>query len=456
MALRNIVKEGDEVLTKKCRPVEKFDDRLASLLDDMYETMTAGNGVGLAAPQVGMLRRAFVIDIGEGKLEFVNPEIIKTSGKQETGEGCLSCPGEYGITVRPRFVTVKAQDRNGKEFTMDASDLLAKAICHENDHLDGILFKAHVIRMLDEDELRIVFMGTPEFAVPCLSALIEKHDVLAVFTQPDKPKGRKQILTPPPVKEEALKHNIPVYQPKTLKDGEAFKLLSEIKPDVIIVVAYGKILPKEILELPRYGCINVHASLLPKYRGAAPIQWSIIDGEKETGVTAMQMDIGLDTGDMIKSASLTIGENETADELHDRLSALGAKLIIETLESVEDGTATLTKQDDSLSNYASMLSKDISPIDFTQSAQAVHNKVRGLNSWPSATAIMDGKRIKIHKTKLADACGQAGEIVSLEPFIVACGSGAIEILELQPEGKKKMNVADFLRGHKTELHSFLK
>lgn len=153
MALRNIVKEGDEVLTKKCRPVEKFDDRLASLLDDMYETMTAGNGVGLAAPQVGMLRRAFVIDIGEGKLEFVNPEIIKTSGKQETGEGCLSCPGEYGITIRPRFVTVKAQDRNGQEFTMEASDLLAKAICHENDHLDGILFKAHVIRMLDEDEL---------------------------------------------------------------------------------------------------------------------------------------------------------------------------------------------------------------------------------------------------------------------------------------------------------------
>lgn len=153
MALRNIVKEGDEILTKKCRPVEKFDDRLVALLDDMYETMNAGNGVGLAAPQVGMLRRAFVIDIGEGKLEFVNPEIIKTSGKQETGEGCLSCPGEYGITVRPKFVTVKAQDRNGKEFTMDASDLLAKAICHENDHLDGILFKSHVIRMLDEDEL---------------------------------------------------------------------------------------------------------------------------------------------------------------------------------------------------------------------------------------------------------------------------------------------------------------
>lgn len=153
MALRNIVKEGDEVLTKKCRPVEKFDDRLASLLDDMYETMVAGNGVGLAAPQVGFLRRVFVIDIGEGRLEFVNPEIIKTSGRQESGEGCLSCPGEYGITIRPKFVTVKAKDRTGKEFTLEANDLLAKAICHENDHLDGILFKTHVIRMLDEDEL---------------------------------------------------------------------------------------------------------------------------------------------------------------------------------------------------------------------------------------------------------------------------------------------------------------
>lgn len=304
--------------------------------------------------------------------------------------------------------------------------------------------------------MRIVFMGTPEFAVPCLSALIEKHDVLAVFTQPDKPKGRKQILTPPPVKEEALKHNIPIYQPNTLKDSEAYKILSEMNPDVIIVVAYGKILPKNILELPKYGCINVHASLLPKYRGAAPIQWSIILGEKETGVTTMQMDDGIDTGDMIQSASLSIDENETADELHDRLSALGAKLIIETLEAVENGTAIRTKQDDSLSNYASMLSKDISPIDFTCVAQAVHNKVRGLNSWPSATAVMDGKRIKIHKTRLVEASGKPGEIISLDPFTVACGRGAVEILELQPEGKKKMTASDFLRGHKMELHSFLK
>lgn len=303
--------------------------------------------------------------------------------------------------------------------------------------------------------MRIVFMGTPEFAVPCLAALIEKHNVLAVFTQPDKPKGRKQLLTPPPVKEKALENQIPVYQPNTLKDGNALKIISELNPDVIVVVAYGKILPKSILELPKYGCINVHASLLPGFRGAAPIQWSIILGERETGVTTMLMDEGLDTGDMLQKTSLTIGENETADELHDRLSALGAKLIIETLEAVENGTAVRTKQDDSLSCYASMLSKDISPLDFTCVAQAVHNKVRGLNSWPSATAIMDGKRIKIHKTKLVEGSGKPGEIISLEPFIVACGSGAVEVIELQPEGKKKMTAADFLRGHKVELHSFL-
>lgn len=302
--------------------------------------------------------------------------------------------------------------------------------------------------------MRIVFMGTPEFAVPCLKAIIEKHDVAAVFTQPDKPKGRKQILTPPPVKETALEYKIPVYQPDTLKSGEAYEILSRIDPDVIVVTAYGKILPRNILELPRYGCINVHASLLPKYRGSAPIQWSIINGEKETGITTMYMDEGIDTGDMLQRASLAIGEDETADELHDRLSALGARLIIETLEAVENGTMTRTKQDDSLSSYAAMLSKEISPLDFSRSAREVHNKVRGLNSWPSATSVINGRRIKIHKTRLADGSGRAGEIISLEPLTVACGSGAVEILELQPEGKKKMTSYDFQRGHSVKLHEF--
>ncbi len=303
--------------------------------------------------------------------------------------------------------------------------------------------------------MRIVFMGTPGFAVPCLEALAERHNVAAVFTQPDKPKGRKQILTPPPVKEKAIEYKIPVYQPNTLKSGEAYEILSGLDPEAIVVTAYGKILPGNILELPGYGCINVHASLLPKYRGSAPVQWSIINGETETGVTTMYMDEGIDTGDMLQKASLTIGEDETADELHDRLSALGARLIIETLEAVKNGTITRTKQDDSLSSYAAMLSKEISPLDFSRSAREVHNKVRGLNSWPSATAVMDGKRIKIHRTRLAEGSGKAGEIISLEPLTVACGSGAVEILELQPEGKKKMTSADFLRGHSVKPHEFL-
>lgn len=302
--------------------------------------------------------------------------------------------------------------------------------------------------------MRVIFMGTPEFAVPCLSALAEKHKVIGVFTQPDKPKGRKQILTAPPVKERAIELGLPVFQPNTLKSNEAFEAVSKLNADVIVVVAYGKILPQNILSEPRFGCINVHASLLPKYRGAAPIQWSVINGEKETGVTTMQMDAGLDTGDILQTSSLKIGDDETADELHDRLSALGARLIIETLDLIENGTVTHTKQDEALSSYVSVLSKDISPIDFTKSAQQVHNHVRGLNSWPSASATIDGKRIKIHKTKLAQGCGEPGEIISLKPLTVACGVGAVEILELQPEGKKKMAADDFLRGNKLTLHSF--
>ena len=296
--------------------------------------------------------------------------------------------------------------------------------------------------------MRIVFMGTPEFAVPCLSALIEKHDVLAVFTQPDKPKGRKQILTPPPVKEEALKHNIPVYQPKTLKDGEAFKLLSEIKPDVIIVVAYGKILPKEILELPRYGCINVHASLLPKYRGAAPIQWSIIDGEKETGVTAMQMDIGLDTGDMLKVAKIELAPDETGGSLFDKLADLGAGTLVSTLAEIENGTARAVKQE-GVSTYAGKLDKSLGKLDFTKDAITLERLIRGLNPWPSAYTVYNGRTLKIWKAAVCECDGlEPGTIydVTKKSFSIACGNGGIKVLELQLEGKKRMDAESFLRG----------
>ncbi|MDD6490309.1 MAG: methionyl-tRNA formyltransferase [Clostridia bacterium] len=295
--------------------------------------------------------------------------------------------------------------------------------------------------------MRIVFMGTPEFAVPCLKALIDdKNEIVGVFTQPDKPKGRGYTLTPPPVKVTALENNIDVFQPKTLKDGTALEILKRLNPEMIVVVAYGKILPKEIIDLTKYGCINIHASLLPEYRGAAPIQWAVLDGKKKTGVTAMYMDVGLDTGDMLMKSETEIGENETADELHDRLSVLGSELIVKVVHSAVDGTLIREKQDDSKSCYAKMLTKEMSKIDFTKSAQEVHNQVRGLNSWPSASALLNGKRIKIHRTLIAHGKGEPGQVLSLNPLVVACGEGAVEITELQPEGKKRMSAQSFING----------
>ena len=295
--------------------------------------------------------------------------------------------------------------------------------------------------------MRIVFMGTPDFAVPCLEALIKDGNELAgVFTQPDKPKGRGYTLTPPPVKVCAQKYGIQVFQPDTFKDGRAFEILKGLAPELIVVVAYGKLLPKDVLELPEYGCINVHASLLPEYRGAAPIQWAVLDGRKKTGVTAMLMDVGLDTGDMLLKAETEISENETASDLHDKLSLLGAELITKVVRLAKEGRLEREKQDDSLSCYASMLTKEMSAIDFTKSAQQVHNKVRGLNSWPSASAVLNNKRIKIHRTVITKGNGEPGQVLSLSPLVVACGEGAVEILELQPEGKKKMSAQAFVNG----------
>lgn len=302
-------------------------------------------------------------------------------------------------------------------------------------------------------------MGTPDFAVPCLQALIDNgENVQAVFTQPDKPKGRGYKMLPPPVKSLALTYNIPVYQPLSLKKGEdaenALNILKELSPDLIIVVAYGKILPKEILELPKYYCINVHASLLPRYRGAAPIQWCVLNGEKETGVTTMLMAEGLDTGDMLLKESVAIGDDETASELHDRLSAVGAELLIKTISAVKVGTITREKQEDSLSNYASMITKDMCPIDFSLSAQQIHNKIRGLSASPCAATMLNGKRLKIFKSTMSDKKKYdlaAGTVVNEKDFTVVCGDGyTVTFTEVQSEGGKRMKVSDFLRGNHIE------
>lgn len=302
-------------------------------------------------------------------------------------------------------------------------------------------------------------MGTPDFAVPCLQALIDNgENVQAVFTQPDKPKGRGYKMLPPPVKSLALTYNIPVYQPLSLKKGEdaenALNILKELSPDLIIVVAYGKILPKEILELPKYYCINVHASLLPRYRGAAPIQWCVLNGEKETGVTTMLMAEGLDTGDMLLKESVAIGDDETASELHDRLSAVGAELLIKTISAVKVGTITREKQEDSLSNYASMITKDMCPIDFSLPAQQIHNKIRGLSASPCAVTMLNGKRLKIFKSTMSDKIKYdlaAGTVVNEKDFTVVCGDGyTVTFTEIQSEGGKRMKVSDFLRGNHIE------
>jgi methionyl-tRNA formyltransferase len=299
--------------------------------------------------------------------------------------------------------------------------------------------------------MKIVFMGTPDFAVPCLEKLIETgEDVVGVFTQTDKPVGRKQVLTPSEVKVCAAEHNIPVFQPKTLRDGNALKTLKELNPDLIVVTAYGKILPEEIINFPKYGCINIHASLLPEYRGAAPIQWSIINGDSVTGVTSMQMDVGLDTGDIILQQETEIGENETAGELFDRLKFIGADVLKKTVELIKNGKVNRIKQDDEKATYVTQLDKSFSPVDFNNSATQIHNKVRGLNPWPVASFMIDNTRFKLWETRISKSTDrQSGTVIeSGNRLVVSCGNGtSIELVTIQPEGKNKMSASDYLRGH---------
>ncbi len=307
--------------------------------------------------------------------------------------------------------------------------------------------------------MRILFMGTPDFAVPCLQAIIDDgHTVVGVASQPDQPKGRGHKLTPPPVKVCAMENGIPVYQPETLKNDSFQGVLEEANPELIVVVAYGKILPKYILEYPQYGCVNVHASLLPKYRGAAPIQWSVINGEEKTGVTTMYMAEGLDTGDMILKAETPIGETETYGELHDRLSVMGAKLLMDTVEQIQNGTVTREVQDDSLSCYAPMLSKETGHIDWTRSGAEILNLVRGTNPWPMSYSLYEGVPMKvINAVYTGDAKGIPGEILwaNKEGICIACGDGGILVKELQMQGSKRMRVESYLNGHEIRVGTVL-
>lgn len=302
--------------------------------------------------------------------------------------------------------------------------------------------------------MRAVFMGTPEFAVPTLQALIDHHQVEAVVTQPDKQRGRGKKVQFPPVKEKAVEHEIPVYQPQKARDEEFVEILREINPDVIVVVAYGQILPESILNIPKYGCINVHGSLLPKYRGAAPIQWAVLDGEEKTGITTMYMEKGLDTGDMIDKAEIVLDPKETAGTLHDKLMEIGANLLLETLEKLENETAVRIKQNDSESCYASMLTKEMGQIDFSKSAREIECLIRGMNPWPSAYTSLNGKTLKVWEAEvLTENSGEEpGTVIDVtkDAIVAACKEGALKLLEVQMAGKKRMKVSAFLPGYQVE------
>ena len=304
--------------------------------------------------------------------------------------------------------------------------------------------------------MRGVFMGTPDIAATCLKKILgDGFEVVGVYTQPDRPKNRGMKLTASPVKEVALAHNIPVFQPENFKEDETVAQLRALQPDVCAVVAYGQILPQRVLDVPARGCINIHASVLPRYRGSAPYQWAVLDGLKETGVTAMYLCRKMDAGDIIDVAKTPIGENETAGELLDRLAVLGADLLSKTLTRFAEGEVTSVPQDEALVTYAPMLSKDLSPIDFTKTAQQVHDHVRGLNPWPVATMELSGKRFKVYSTVIVegDPKAQPGTVLGLtkKGLRIACGEGAVEIRVLQAEGGKRMNAPDYFRGHPLEV-----
>ncbi len=301
--------------------------------------------------------------------------------------------------------------------------------------------------------MNIVFMGTPDFAVPSLKALAsdDRFSVKAVYTQPDKPVGRKKILTPPDVKIAANDLNIPVYQPETLKDESVISEIRSFEPDVIVVIAYGKILPQSVLDIPKYCCVNIHGSILPKYRGAAPIQRAVINGEKVTGITSMRMNAGLDTGDIIKIYKTEIKPEETSGELFDRLAESAPDVLKETLISLENGTAVFTKQSDENSTYAKPLSKDEAVINWNESADTIYNKIRGMNPWPVSFTYINGKKLKIFSAEICEKSGTAGKLISKTPAIVACGEKSIKLISVQQEGKKQMSAEDFFRGQRINI-----
>ena len=304
--------------------------------------------------------------------------------------------------------------------------------------------------------MRLVYLGTPAFAVPTLERVAASgREVLAVVTQPDRPRGRGQKPAPPPVKEAALRLGLPVYQPERVRRPEAVEYLRALAPDAMVVVGYGQIIPQSVIDIAPLGIVNVHGSLLPRYRGAGPVQWALVNGETRTGVTTMRIDAGLDTGDMLLKAETAIGPEETAVELAGRLAELGAELLVKTLDGLERGAIVPVKQDGALATYAPLLKKEDGRIDWALPAAAIHNRIRGLQPWPGAHTSFRGQALHVWRARVTEMAGRPGDIVSLKPLTVACGQGALELAEIQLEGRRRMPAADFVNGHRPALNETL-
>lgn len=480
MSVLQVLHIPDERLRKVAKPVEEVNAEIQRIVDDMFETMYAEEGIGLAATQVDIHQRIIVIDVSENRdeqLVLINPELLEKDGETGIEEGCLSIPEQRALVPRAEKVKIRALDRDGKSFELEADGLLAICIQHEMDHLVGKLFidylsplKQQRIRQKVEklrpperpslrtrinvsDSLRIIFAGTPDFAARHLDALLSSgHNVVGVFTQPDRPAGRGKKLMPSPVKVLAEEKGIPVFQPVSLRPQENQQLVADLHADVMVVVAYGLILPKAVLEMPRLGCINVHGSLLPRWRGAAPIQRSLWAGDAETGVTIMQMDVGLDTGDMLLKLSCPITAEDTSGSLYDKLADLGPQGLIETLKQLAAGTIKPVVQDESLVTHAEKLSKEEARIDWSLSAVQLERCIRAFNPWPMSWLEIDGQPVKVWQASVIAVNTQAEPGTILEAtkqgIQVATGDGILNLISLQPAGKKAMSAQDLLNSRR--------
>jgi methionyl-tRNA formyltransferase len=459
MAAGEIRQDPDPVLRKVAKPVRKVNRQVRELLDDMLATMRRARGVGLAAPQVGISRRVVVVDVGEGPIELVNPEIVHAEGSETAVEGCLSVPGLVGEVPRYRKVTVSGLNRYGRRIWVEAEGLLARALQHEIDHLNGVLFLDRALEVREALPVpRVVFLGTGEFALPTLEALHERCELVAVVTRPDRPQGRGLLTGSPPVKERARELGVEVLQPASMGDRELLDRLASLEPDYLVVADFGRILPPPLLAVGK-AVVNLHPSLLPRWRGPAPIERAIMAGDEVTGVTTLHVSERVDAGDIILQKEVPISPEDTGGTLRARLAREGAELVVETVRLLVKGEAPRRPQDEGLATYAAPITAADEVLDWTAGAVDVANRVRALAPVPGARTTWSGRQLKVGRVRGARSApeGSPGEVVALteEGFVVACGRGAVEILEVQPEGRRWMPAADFLRGYHLQVGDFL-